>query len=44
VLCGVFTDDEVDRVGDKGSGDTTIFMYRHSRRPFENIPEICLFY
>jgi hypothetical protein len=44
VLFGVFRAEEVDRIGDKGSGDTTIFTYRHSRRPFENIPEICLFY
>ena len=44
VLCGVFTAEEVDRVRDKGSGDTTTFTYRHTRRPFENIPEICLFY
>ena len=39
VLFGVFTAEEVNRVGDKGSGDTTIFLYKHFR-PFENIPEI----
>jgi hypothetical protein len=41
VLFGVFTAEEVDIEGDKGSGDTTIFMYRHSRRHSENIPKIC---
>jgi hypothetical protein len=44
VFWGVFIAEEVDRVEDKGSRDTTIFMYRHSQRHFQYIPGICLFY
>jgi len=38
---GVFTAEEVDSAGDKGSGDTTIFMQRHSLRSVCSIDEVC---
>jgi hypothetical protein len=44
VFSGTFIAEEVDEVGEKGSGDTTMIDVQTPLEAFlEHIPEICLF-
>jgi hypothetical protein len=44
VFSGVFVDGEVDGIGNKGSGDTTVADAQKILEAFmEHVPEMCLF-
>jgi len=43
VFSGVYIDGEVDRIGNKGPGDTTMVVVTKILEACELDPEICLF-